>query len=145
MKRAHFEGVNLIFRVRDLQASVDYYVNVLGFKIDFHEVIASVSRDACAIFLVEGDQGHFGTWLWVGVTDVEALFEEYRAKGAKIRQGPTNFEWAYEIQIEDLDGNVIRFGSEPKEGKPIGPWLDMQGHRWMRKPEDGGWTRVRHG
>jgi catechol 2,3-dioxygenase-like lactoylglutathione lyase family enzyme len=59
--------------VGNLEASVDYYVNALGFKLDFRDAIASVSRGRCAIFLVEGDQGNPGTWAWVGVDDVDAL------------------------------------------------------------------------
>jgi hypothetical protein len=39
--------------------------------------------------------------------DAQALFEEYRRKGAKVRHPPTNYSWAYETQI-DLDGNVLR-------------------------------------
>jgi hypothetical protein len=47
-----FGGVTPIFRVESLQTSIDYYVNVLGFKIDFHYpgIMASVSRDRCGIF-----------------------------------------------------------------------------------------------
>lgn len=79
-----FEGLTPILRVSDLTRSINYYTNVLGFKIDFHEggIIASVSRDGCSIFLVEGDQGNPGSWLWIGVDDVRLLFEEYQAKGA---------------------------------------------------------------
>ncbi len=42
-----FGGVNPIFRVGSLAASLDYYVNVLGFKIDWEHagVVACVSRD----------------------------------------------------------------------------------------------------
>jgi predicted enzyme related to lactoylglutathione lyase len=139
-----FEGVTPILRVRDLQASVDYYVKVLGFTINFFEGIASVSRDRCGIFLVEGDQGNPGTWLWIGVEDVDALFAEYRGTGAKIRQPPTNFDWACEMQVEDLDGNVLRMGSEPKPDQPIGPWRDMHGKYWKRSSDDR-WTQAEHG
>lgn len=45
------------------------------------------------------------------------------------------------MQIEDPDGNVLRFGSEPKTDEPFGERLDMQGRSWARSP-DGGWTRV---
>jgi predicted enzyme related to lactoylglutathione lyase len=137
-----FEGVTPILRVENLAASIDYYVKVLGFKVDWDNpgIIASVSRDRCGIFLSEGDQGNPGSWVWIGVGDVEALFEEYRAKGAKVRQPPTNFDWAYEMQVEDLDGNILRLGSEPKADRPFGPWLDMRGGRWLRSPT-GGWTR----
>lgn len=138
-----FEGVTPILPVNDLPASIDYYVNVLGFKIDFQEpaIIASVSRDRCVIFLIQGDQGHPGTWVWVGVQDVESLFQEYKTKGAKIRHPPTNYYWACEMQIEDLDGNVLRLGSEPKKNQPLGEWLDMHGRRW-EPLHDGGWKRM---
>ncbi len=41
---------------------------------------ASVSRGRCCLFLCEGDQGSFGTWIWIGVEDVEALLDEYRTR-----------------------------------------------------------------
>jgi len=137
-----FEGVNPILRVQDLSASIEYYVSVLGFKIDFQEpgIIASVSRDRCGIFLIQGDQGNPGTWVWIGVADVASLFDEYQAKGAKVRHPPTNYQWAYEMQIEDPDGNVLRLGSEPKDDQPVGEWLDMHGRSWVSSP-DSGWTR----
>ena len=62
-----------------------------------------------------GGQGHPGAWVWVGVGDVRALHRIYRERGAKIRMEPKNFPWALEMQIEDPDGNVLRFGSEPEE------------------------------
>jgi catechol 2,3-dioxygenase-like lactoylglutathione lyase family enzyme len=130
-----FEGVQPILRVGDLNASLDYYVRVLGFTIDFHEAIASVSRGRCALFLVQGDQGHPGTWVWVGVSDVESLYEEYRQKGARTRQAPTNFPWALEMQVLDPDGNVLRFGCESKVDRRFGPWLDMRGDLWEMKTD----------
>ena len=96
----------------------------------------------CGIFLVEGDQGNFGTWVWIGVVDIESLFDEYRTKGAKVRHPPTNYYWAYEMQIEDPDGNVLRIGSDPKEDQPFGEWLVMHGRSWPRSSE-GGWTPVK--
>jgi catechol 2,3-dioxygenase-like lactoylglutathione lyase family enzyme len=130
-----FEGAQPILSVADLDASVDYYVNVLGFKVDFRDLIASVSRGRCALFLVAGDQGNSGTWVWVGVDDVDPLHAEYVESGARIRQPPTNFPWACEMQVEDLDGNVLRLGSEPKPDRPFGPWCDMRGTLWTRSPE----------
>ena len=138
-----FEGVNPIFRVGNLPASIDFYVRVLGFQLDWESpgIIASVSRGRCAIFLCEGDQGNPGSWVWIGVADVERLFEDYSSKGAKVRNPPTNYPWAREMQIEDPDGNVLRLGSEPEPDAPFGPWRDMQGDLWVMKP-DGGWTRA---
>ena len=140
-RTATFEGVTPILRVRDLNASVQYYLQTLGFKLDFQEAIASVSRGRCGLFLADGDQGNPGVWVWVGVSDVDALFEEYRTSGARVRQPPTNFPWACEMQVEDLDGNVLRLGSEPKSNQPFGSWLDMRGDLWaMQSP--GHWVRL---
>ena len=141
-----FEGTTPILRVENLSASVDYYVKVLGFQLDWEGpgIFASVTRGKTNIFLCEQDQGHAGGWVWVGVSDAAALHEDYRQRGARIRHPPTNYEWAYEMQVEDLDGNVLRMGSEPLEGEPIGEWLDMRGDRWVRTPdgEGAGWTRL---
>lgn len=135
-----------IFRVADLRASVDYYVQTLGFTVDWNGgMIASVSRDRCCIFLCEEDQGHPGAWTWIGVGDAGALCDELRARGAKIRHPPTNYWWAYEMQVEDLDGNVLRLGSDPRKDEPVGEWLDMHGGRWAMTSagETGGrWKRV---
>ena len=134
-----FECINPILRVSDLEASIEYYPRVLGFKVDWHyeDIIASVSRDSCHIFLCEGDQGNPGSWVWIGVGDAGALFEEYKSKGAKIRNPPGNFPWAYEMQVEDLDGNVLRMGSESKPGAADGKWRDMRGDLWERTTEPG--------
>jgi catechol 2,3-dioxygenase-like lactoylglutathione lyase family enzyme len=127
-----FEGTTPIFRVADLTASIEHYVEVLGFKVEweFPGVFASVRRDRCTLFLSQGDQGHVGGWTWIGVTDAGALAEEFRRAGAKIRHPPTNYSWAYEMQVEDLDGNVLRLGSDSLPGEPFGEWLDMHGRAW---------------
>jgi catechol 2,3-dioxygenase-like lactoylglutathione lyase family enzyme len=127
-----FEGVVPILRVQNLSASTEYYVDVLGFKVDWCDpgIMASVSRGRCTIFLCAGDQGNPGTWVWIGVSDIEALFDEFRGKGARVRHAPTNYPWALEMQIEDPDSHILRFGSEPKEDQPVGEWLDMRGGRW---------------
>jgi uncharacterized glyoxalase superfamily protein PhnB len=131
-----FEGVNPILRVKNAAASIQYYVQILGFKKDWQfpegdsPFFASVSRGRCHIFLSEGDQGNPGAWVWIGVEDADALLNEYRRTGAKIRHPPTNYSWAYEMQVEDLDGNVLRLGSEPKKDQPTGEWLDMNGKVW---------------
>ena len=131
-----------ILRVADLRASIDYYVNILRFKVDWDaDSIASVSRDRCCIFLCEGDQGNPGVWMWIGVPDAAALHDELLAKGAKIRNPPTNYWWALEMQVEDLDGNVLRLGSDPIEGQPFGPWKDMHGRLWERREGAGRWER----
>lgn len=112
-----------ILNVRNVPASVGFYVGVLGFTLDWGEgadsEYASVSRDGQAIMLSQGEQGQPGTWIWIGIEDVQSFFEECRSKGAKILQALTNYPWAYEMRIEDPDGHVLRFGSEPRADLPL--------------------------
>lgn len=135
----NFHPASPIFRVEDLDASVAYYTDALGFSEDWRDpgIIASVSRGAANIMLCQGDQGHAGAWAWIGVGDAVALFEEFVARGARLRMRPTNFFWACEIQAEDIDGNVLRFGSDRVPDMPEGPWIDMHGREWARTQD--GW------
>ena len=114
--RVHFEGSQPILRVENMQASLRFYVGLLGFQNagwgtdDF----TSVTRDWAGIYLCQGGQGRGGAFVWIGVEDAEKLHEELKARGVSIRMPPTNFPWALEMQIEAPDGNVLRLGSEPK-------------------------------
>jgi len=112
----HFEGSQPILRVENMEASVRFYVELLGFKnADWGTAeFTSVNRDGAGIYLCCGGQGAGRAWAWIGVDDAERLHEQYKARGVTIRLSPTNFPWALEMQIEDLDGNVLRIGSEPK-------------------------------
>jgi uncharacterized glyoxalase superfamily protein PhnB len=117
--RTAFENITPILRVERLDASLEYYVNALGFEVDWQDgAMASISRGGHAIMLCEGAQGNPGTWVWIGVEDAQALCEEYVASGATITQAPTNYPWAYEMRATDPDGHVLRFGSEPREDMP---------------------------
>ncbi len=116
---AKVECIIPILNVKNLAASMDYYVNVLGFRKEWDwgdpPDVGSVARDGYSIMLVEDEQGHPGTWLWMGVEEADSYYEEYKASRAKIREHPINYPWAYEFRVEDLDGHVIRIGSGPKE------------------------------
>lgn len=114
--RVHFESCEPILRVENMEASLKFYVDLLGFKNapwgnnDF----THVSRDQAGIYLCRQSQGMGKAWVWVGVGDAEKLHAEYLGRGVKIRMPPTNFPWALEIHVEDPDGNVLRLGSDPK-------------------------------
>jgi len=109
-----------------MSASVRYYVNVLGFRnADWGtEDFTSVSRDGAGIYLCRGAQGCPGTWAWIGVDDVAALYQEYRVSGAKTHGAPRNYPWALEMHVEDPDGQVLRFGSEPLADQPFESWAE---------------------
>ncbi len=124
-KRTRFEHADPILRVEDMTAAVRYYVEVLGFEnADWgDEWFTCVSRGGACIYLCKGGQGHTGGWAWIGVEDAEQLHEEWRASGARIRHPPRNYSYALEFHVEDLDGNVLRLGSEPLADRPYDDWL----------------------
>ena len=115
--RVHFEGSQPILRVENMQASLRFYVDALGFEnVSWGTPeFTSISRDGAAIYLCQGDQGKGGAWIWIGVEDVNKLHEELKDRGVTIRLAPTNYPWALEMHVEDPDGNVLRLGSEPTQ------------------------------
>jgi hypothetical protein len=67
--------------------------------------------------------GHDDTWgagWWR--EQAELLYDELKAKGARIHHPPRNYPWSLEMHVEDLDGNVLRMGSDPKEDQPYEDW-----------------------
>ena len=116
-----FEGAQPILSVHNIPSTVRSYTDVLGFKNAEwgNDFFTCVVRDRASIYLCRGGQGQSGTWVWVGVEDVSLLYDEYKDSGARIRMTPKNFPWAYEMHVEDLDGHVRRFGSEPLGDKPF--------------------------
>jgi len=118
-KPARFENSQPILRVEDMDRSVRFYVDQLGFQsaqwgtAEFN----SVARDTASIFLCHQDQGRGAAWVWLGVDDVETLHREFQSRNVPILLPPTDYSWAREMRVADPDGNVLRFGSEPRESK----------------------------
>jgi catechol 2,3-dioxygenase-like lactoylglutathione lyase family enzyme len=114
-----------VLAVSDLQASIRFYRDMLGFKLDWGgendlSQIASVSRDSHAIMLQ-----HRGTvsaaCVWIGGTMLVPLWDKIRSRGDDIAiQRPTNWHYALDMRIRDPDGNILWFGTEPLEDVPFG-------------------------
>jgi catechol 2,3-dioxygenase-like lactoylglutathione lyase family enzyme len=97
-----------------------YYRDALGFRVDWDygdpPDFGSVSRGDGVLFLSEGDHHGSGTWAMMFTRDVDRLHEEFRGHKARIQMPPTNMPWGLrEMQVLDLDGNVLRFGSAIKD------------------------------
>lgn len=142
--RSTLGGIVPILRVADLEVSVAYYVECLGFKMQWRaDPVASVGRDGASLMLCVGDQGQAGTWAWCATSDVDALYEELRSRGARLRHPPTNYPWgSRECQVSDPDGHVLRFSADLQPGEPMGEWLDGDGRRWVLEP-NGNWSAAR--
>ena len=117
------ECINPMLSVSNVRASLNYYEQVLGFRradwVADGSTFALVLRDGFGIYLSEDLEAQQRAWVWIGAENIEPIYEEYKARGAKFREPPTNYSWAYQMMVEDLDGHVLCIGSEPKEGVPF--------------------------
>ncbi len=112
-----FEVVVPILVVRDVPASIDYYVDKLGFakKWDWGDPpdFACVARDQVELFLSQTAKTVPVSWISIFVQDVDALYETYKRTGAIIHQPPADYPWGLrEMTVEDLDGNRMRMGGD---------------------------------
>jgi uncharacterized glyoxalase superfamily protein PhnB len=117
--KTRVERINPYLDVSDLSASINYYVDVLGFELYVETTeLGIVERDGHQIHLSRSEESRDSQQIWIGVEDVEVLYEQYQESGAVIWQEPRNYPWAYQMAVKDLDGNRLIFGSEPKEMEP---------------------------
>jgi catechol 2,3-dioxygenase-like lactoylglutathione lyase family enzyme len=115
------ENIAPILYVIDMAESLKFYVDILGFKKApwGGDAFTSVNHGNGGIYLCKGTQGQPGTWIWIGFNgDIVALHEQLKSKGVTIKLPPTNFYWAYEMQVLDPDRHVIRFGTDPNDKEP---------------------------
>jgi catechol 2,3-dioxygenase-like lactoylglutathione lyase family enzyme len=111
--------------VADVPASVRFYRDVLGFKLDWgaegdSSRIGSVSRDGHAIMLQQRKGGTPGV-VWIGVDSIVPLWDKVKSDpSVKIVQRPTNQPWALEMRIADPGGNVLWFGMDSLKDVPFG-------------------------
>jgi hypothetical protein len=54
-------------------------------------------------------------WVWILVQDARPVRQHTRG-----RNRPNNFEWALKMQVEDLEGNVLRIALESKKKEAAG-------------------------
>jgi ankyrin repeat protein len=115
-----FEHAVPIFDVVDLAASIAYYVDKLGFekKWDYGDppTFGCVGRDEVEIFLSQEGQEVARSSLSIFVQDVDALYEDYKRRGAVIRRPPTNYPWGVRrMDVQDLDGHNIGLSTDGGE------------------------------
>ncbi|HET7535877.1 MAG TPA: VOC family protein [Candidatus Didemnitutus sp.] len=104
-----------VFAVKNVDATVKYFVDVLGFKQDFRfEEYASVTRGELALHVTSA--GVFprpigGGTAYIFVEDVDKYFKEVSARGARLKQGLQDQPYGLrDFTVEDPDGNLLSFG-----------------------------------
>ena len=113
------------FFIRDLDASLDYYCDVLGFRRPHlwgvPPSFAMPDRDGFIFMLkqvedhgtITPNESRGGLWdAYVWVRNLRTLYAEFEAKGAEFAYGLTH-QHEYdniEFAVRDPDGYVIAFG-----------------------------------
>ena len=110
-----------VLAVQDLAASTHYYVDVLGFKLDFEVPGWSfLSRDNFGLMLGEcpdappaaelGDHSYFA---YLRVESVDGFYREVSSRGAEVRTAPEDKPWGMrEFAIRTPDGHRLTVGEE---------------------------------
>jgi len=120
MAKGYIQTVHPVLPVRDVVASLQYYVEKLGFEIAFADdqhkpMYAGITRDGIEIHL----QWHDGAnWKQMNVSslrfviqDIEALYEEYKTKNVFHKQTSLKeTSWGTrEFAFFDPDRNGLTF------------------------------------
>jgi len=120
MNDLHVWGLR--YQVKDVQRSIDFYTQQLGFKLAHQQgtVFAKVNIDSLSLFLSgpgssgarpmpDGRQQEPGGWnrLVLQVKDLPERIEEMKKTGVQFRNNMEAGPAGKQIQIEDPDGNPI--------------------------------------
>jgi catechol 2,3-dioxygenase-like lactoylglutathione lyase family enzyme len=108
-----------ILRIFSLEKAKEFYLDFLGFKIDWEHtfeenlpVYMQISRGDCVLHLSEhhGDSVP-GVAVYIPMTDIEAFNQELLAKQYKyLRPGIIDQDWDMrEMHVIDPFGNKLRF------------------------------------
>jgi len=117
------KNVTPILLVRDVKTCAAFFQQKLGFKIDFLHGLppfyGAVSRDGICLHIRYVQQPFFAQaavqeksliCASVEVSNVQGLFEEFKAVGVEFAQTLTRQAWGgTDFQVRDPDGNVISF------------------------------------
>lgn len=116
------EGTQPILNISDMKQSLHFYCDILGFTAAEwgSEHFTSVNKDGGGIYLCKGAQGQPGTWVWIGFDgDMNSFYTYLLSHHVIVLHPPVNYSWAQELQVQDPDGHILRFGKEPDPAKPF--------------------------
>lgn len=103
--------------VTNLDAAIEYYVHKLGFKVAMQmpsRDYAIVERDDVAIHLFQdAAKNHSPVGIHIFAADLEALFSEFKERGAHLLQEIVRKPWGNrDFRVRDEFGNELKF-TEP--------------------------------
>lgn len=110
-----------IFHVKDLDASLNYYKDILGFNVDFRygdmvglafgEVLIYLSGPGQEVKKTPGEGS-----IYIFCDEVDQYYKDIIAKGAILSIGVEDRGYGMrDFSVPDPDGNFITFGMEIKQ------------------------------
>jgi catechol 2,3-dioxygenase-like lactoylglutathione lyase family enzyme len=124
MPATPFENIIPVLPVRDLERSIEFFRQILGFELQWKSPkVCSVGKESYSIMLRETDDGSKAT-VWIGLHDA-SLYPRIIDSGATIVQAPTKQPWAYEMRFADPDGNTLWLGTDSGEAD-VPPPVDLR-------------------
>ena len=105
-----------IFHVSDVESSINYYTQVLGFNVDFrYKDLAGVEHGPVLIYLSgkaqEVKKAIGEGSIYIFCDEVDEYLEEISGKGAIVEVAIDNRDYGMrDFAIKDLDGNILTFG-----------------------------------
>ena len=120
--KTKFRGTTPIITVRDISRSVDFYVNSLGFKLDFiygePNFYAGLYRDDVEIHLIDKNspnarQPAGNANLSILTDEVDNLYDNLKDQGVVVLGAPEDRDYGLrDFSCKDLVGNIFNFGVE---------------------------------
>ena len=121
----------VILYVRDLEASIAFYRDLLGLTVKLHDLdyaefategtrfgLYDRSRLRELIGMEAGEGGPAGEILFL-VPEVDAWARRLREAGVRILQGPVDRPWGHRtLHVRDPDGHVVELAQEIPRDPP---------------------------
>ncbi len=121
IEEKNLTGVAPVLAVDDLPKAITFYRDKLGFEVDFTwgdpPYYAIARRGAnVAIHLSEREDTTTPiapAYVYIFVTNADALYEEFSEQGVEIFQPPQEAEYGMrEFEVRDLSGHFVTFGED---------------------------------
>jgi catechol 2,3-dioxygenase-like lactoylglutathione lyase family enzyme len=120
-------GAAPVLHVSDVEKSLDYYRNALGFEESFRygTTYAGVQHGSVSLHLAIGGGeynrpiGASNVYFFLdSPAAVDAYYAEVVARGAKTDKEPQDYPYAMrDFAVFDPDGNILTFGADTEGGK----------------------------
>ncbi len=113
-------GMSPQFLVTDIERSIDFYTQKLGFEVYFRyeDFYAGIRRDGHSIHLKLGkltqeerlsrrNNEHLD--ITFSVEGVDALHEDFKMQSVEVTQPPRDMPYGREFYVSDPDGYILAF------------------------------------